>query len=155
MPQPHSWLSCQVPGVFYCSITPIPTARYLENVPSIVPLLEKEYRNAARRLEDTQDELTDLHPDKCAKTCLHCACEGTACQKGLMCSGGSCKVVGHGSMHTPACGQPNPSALAHAGPAILHSQTHGLHTPWTTCSALSASLQACTHRMLNLSTCAG
>ncbi len=33
-------------------------------MPSIVPLLEKEYRNAARRLEDTQDELTDLHPDK-------------------------------------------------------------------------------------------
>ena len=39
--------------------------RYLENVPAIVPLLEKEYRNAARRLEDTQDELNDLHPDKC------------------------------------------------------------------------------------------
>ena len=43
------------------------TCRYLENVPSIVPLLEKEYRNAARRLEDTQEELTDLHPDKCAR----------------------------------------------------------------------------------------
>lgn len=40
------------------------TCRYLENVPAIVPLLEKEYRNAARRLEDTQDELNDLHPDK-------------------------------------------------------------------------------------------
>ncbi|CAL5226962.1 g9847 [Coccomyxa viridis] len=38
--------------------------RYLENVPSIVPLLEKEYRNAAKRLEDTQEELNDLHPDK-------------------------------------------------------------------------------------------
>jgi hypothetical protein len=38
--------------------------RYLENVPSIVPLLEKEYRNAAKRLEDTQSELNDLHPDK-------------------------------------------------------------------------------------------
>ena len=36
-----------------------------------MPLLEKEYRNAARRLEDTQDELTDLHPDKCAVTSLH------------------------------------------------------------------------------------
>jgi len=33
-------------------------------VPSIVPLLEKEYRNAAKRLEDTQEELNDLHPDK-------------------------------------------------------------------------------------------
>ena len=39
-------------------------------MPAIVPLLEKEYRNAARRLEDTQDELNDLHPDKCAL--LHC-----------------------------------------------------------------------------------
>ncbi|KAK9814730.1 hypothetical protein WJX72_010634 [[Myrmecia] bisecta] len=38
--------------------------RYLENVPSIVPLLEKEYRNAAARLESTQEELNDLHPDK-------------------------------------------------------------------------------------------
>ena len=37
--------------------------RYLENVPSIVPLLEREYRVAARRLESTQDELADLHPD--------------------------------------------------------------------------------------------
>ena len=40
--------------------------RYLENVPAIVPLLEKEYRNAAARLESTQDELNDLHPDKYA-----------------------------------------------------------------------------------------
>ena len=39
-------------------------SRYLENVPAIVPLLEKEYRNAAARLESTQDELNDLHPDK-------------------------------------------------------------------------------------------
>eukprot|EP00884_Botryococcus_braunii_P010410 jgi/Botrbrau1/19370/Bobra.0338s0005.2 len=38
--------------------------RYLENVPAIVPLLEKEYRIAAKRLEDTQEELNDLHPDK-------------------------------------------------------------------------------------------
>ncbi|KAL0045566.1 hypothetical protein WJX82_010232 [Trebouxia sp. C0006] len=38
--------------------------RYLENVPAIVPLLEKEYRNAAARLESTQEELNDLHPDK-------------------------------------------------------------------------------------------
>ena len=38
--------------------------RYLENVPTIVPLLEKEYRLAAARLEDTQDELNDLHPDR-------------------------------------------------------------------------------------------
>ena len=38
--------------------------RYLENVPSIVPLLEKEYRLAAARLENTQDELNDLHPDR-------------------------------------------------------------------------------------------
>ncbi|KAK9918350.1 hypothetical protein WJX75_003404 [Coccomyxa subellipsoidea] len=38
--------------------------RYLENVPSIVPLLEKEYRIAAKRLEDTQEELNDLHPEK-------------------------------------------------------------------------------------------
>ena len=38
--------------------------RYLENVPAIVPLLEKEYRNAAKRLEDTQEELNDLNPEK-------------------------------------------------------------------------------------------
>jgi len=38
--------------------------RYLENVPAIVPLLEKEYRNASRRLEETQGELNDLHPEK-------------------------------------------------------------------------------------------
>lgn len=38
--------------------------RYLENVPAIVPLLEREYRCAARRLEATQEELNDLHPDK-------------------------------------------------------------------------------------------
>lgn len=38
--------------------------RYLENVPAIVPLLEKEYRSASRRLEETQGELNDLHPEK-------------------------------------------------------------------------------------------
>lgn len=38
--------------------------RYLENVPAIVPLLEKEFRNAAKRLEDTQEELNDLNPQK-------------------------------------------------------------------------------------------
>lgn len=43
--------------------------RYLENVPAIVPLLEKEYRNAAARLEATQEELNDLHPDKYAPLC--------------------------------------------------------------------------------------
>ena len=47
--------------------------RYLENVPTIVPLLEKEYRIALRRLEDTQDELSDLHPERytcaCATQC--------------------------------------------------------------------------------------
>jgi len=38
--------------------------RYLENVPTIVPVLEREYRNASRRLEETQSELNDLEPDK-------------------------------------------------------------------------------------------
>ena len=52
-----------------CSASRMPR-RYLENVPTIVPLLEKEYRLALRRLEDTQDELADLHPDKCAARCL-------------------------------------------------------------------------------------
>lgn len=46
------------------------SCRYLENVPAIVPLLEKEYRNAAARLESTQEELNDLHPDKCAPLAL-------------------------------------------------------------------------------------
>ena len=43
-----------------------PYGRYLENVPAIVPLLEKEYRNAAQRLTATQEELKDLAPDKLA-----------------------------------------------------------------------------------------
>ena len=47
----------------YLSNNPL-TCRYLENVPAIVPLLEKEFRNAAKRLEDTQDELNDLNPTK-------------------------------------------------------------------------------------------
>ena len=38
--------------------------RYLENVPTIVPVLEREYRNASQRLEDTQGELNDLEPEK-------------------------------------------------------------------------------------------
>jgi hypothetical protein len=29
-----------------------------------VPVLEKEYRNASRRLEETQSELSDMHPEK-------------------------------------------------------------------------------------------
>ena len=33
-------------------------------MPTIVPVLEKEYRNASRRLEETQVELNDLHPEK-------------------------------------------------------------------------------------------
>jgi hypothetical protein len=33
-------------------------------VPAIVPLLEKEYRNAAQRLSATQEELTDLAPER-------------------------------------------------------------------------------------------
>ena len=45
-------------------LTQLAQCRYLENVPAIVPLLEKEYRNAAARLESTQEELNDLHPDK-------------------------------------------------------------------------------------------
>jgi hypothetical protein len=38
--------------------------RYLENVPTIVPVLEREYRNASRRLEETQAELLDLEAEK-------------------------------------------------------------------------------------------
>lgn len=38
--------------------------RYLENVPTIVPVLEREFRSAARKLEDTQAELHDLHPER-------------------------------------------------------------------------------------------
>ena len=33
-------------------------------MPTIVPVLEKEYRNASRRLEETQSELSDMHPEK-------------------------------------------------------------------------------------------
>ncbi|GBF91812.1 dynamin ARC5 [Raphidocelis subcapitata] len=38
--------------------------RYLDNVPSIVPLLEREYRHAAARLEATRTELGDLAHDR-------------------------------------------------------------------------------------------
>jgi hypothetical protein len=38
--------------------------RYLDNVPSIVPLLEREYRNAAARLDATRAELNDLAHDR-------------------------------------------------------------------------------------------
>ncbi|KAI8476585.1 MAG: P-loop containing nucleoside triphosphate hydrolase protein [Monoraphidium minutum] len=38
--------------------------RYLDNVPSIVPLLEREYRHAAARLEATRAELGGLQHDK-------------------------------------------------------------------------------------------
>ncbi len=38
--------------------------RYLESVPSIVPLLEREYRHAAARLAATRAELDDLQHDK-------------------------------------------------------------------------------------------
>jgi hypothetical protein len=48
--------------------------RYLENVPTIVPVLEKEYRNASRRLEETQVELNDLHPEKLKVGEVHATC---------------------------------------------------------------------------------
>lgn len=38
--------------------------RYLENVPSIVPVLEKEFRNAQDKLTQTVQELSDLDTDK-------------------------------------------------------------------------------------------
>jgi len=38
--------------------------RYLENVPTIVPVLEKEYRNASERLVTVASELGNLQPDK-------------------------------------------------------------------------------------------
>lgn len=38
--------------------------RYLENVPTIVPVLEREFRSASQRLEETQGELNDLEPEK-------------------------------------------------------------------------------------------
>lgn len=38
--------------------------RYLENVPTIVPVLEREFRSASQKLEDTQGELNDLEPEK-------------------------------------------------------------------------------------------
>lgn len=38
--------------------------RYLENVPTIVPVLEKEHRNASARLTAVRDELSNLHPDR-------------------------------------------------------------------------------------------
>ena len=52
------------PPCLYCHVYCLYPCRYLENVPTIVPVLEKEYRNASRRLEETQVELNDLHPEK-------------------------------------------------------------------------------------------
>lgn len=46
------------------SYTQVLQRRYLDNVPSIVPLLEREYRHAAARLEATRTELRDLQHDK-------------------------------------------------------------------------------------------
>ena len=43
---------------------PPPCPSHPQNVPTIVPVLEKEDRNASRRLEETQVELHDLHPEK-------------------------------------------------------------------------------------------
>ena len=38
--------------------------RYLENVPTIVPVLEREFRSASQKLEQTQTELNDLEAEK-------------------------------------------------------------------------------------------
>ena len=38
--------------------------RYLENVPTIVPVLEREFRSASQKLEETQGELNDLEAEK-------------------------------------------------------------------------------------------
>ena len=38
--------------------------RYLENVPTIVPTLEREHRAASKKLKETDAELGDLHTDK-------------------------------------------------------------------------------------------
>ena len=48
----------------FSSLIRVNEHRYLENVPAIVPLLEKEYRNAAQRLSATQEEVTNLASDK-------------------------------------------------------------------------------------------
>ena len=65
-PSPRSHAACTactaLPPVL--PLSPPRPCRYLENVPTIVPVLEKEYRNASRRLEETQVELNDLHPEK-------------------------------------------------------------------------------------------
>lgn len=66
---PSCWLRCRDCFALFCPahLSPfacVPPLRYLENVPTIVPVLEKEYRNASRRLEETQNELNDLHPEK-------------------------------------------------------------------------------------------
>jgi len=60
----YSNQQCGLSTSFACYCNTWIHGRYLENVPAIVPLLEKEYRNAAARLESTQEELNDLHPDK-------------------------------------------------------------------------------------------
>lgn len=55
-PPPHTYAVGSSPQVLQ--------RRYLDNVPSIVPLLEREYRHAAARLEATRAELGDLQHDK-------------------------------------------------------------------------------------------
>ena len=38
--------------------------RYLDNVPTIVPVLEREHRHASNKLEETVGELADMNQDK-------------------------------------------------------------------------------------------
>ena len=49
----------------------ISSYRYFENVPSIVPLLEREHRGAAQKLDDTVAELSNLQEDRLKKRGRH------------------------------------------------------------------------------------
>jgi hypothetical protein len=72
-PTPHPTTSCRLDkqerthigvGQLRRFLEQLLQRRYLENVPTIVPLLEKEYRHAQARLAGTQQDLQDLHPDR-------------------------------------------------------------------------------------------
>lgn len=57
-------LRCRSLCCCYCLPPLPPQRRYMDNVPAIVPLLEREHRVAESRLSTSKKELDDLATDK-------------------------------------------------------------------------------------------
>jgi hypothetical protein len=61
---------------YTCVWHPAVQRRYMDNVPAIVPLLEREHRVAESRLATSKKELDDLATDKLkVRGCKHPACQ--------------------------------------------------------------------------------